>query len=55
MPLEADCAPAVLWAVREGIASGMGDGFEPAGVCTRGQIVTLLYRAYGAREEVSGG
>ncbi len=55
VPPEADCAPAVLWAVREGIASGMGDGFEPAGVCTRGQIVTLLYRAYGSREEVSGG
>lgn len=50
---EAAWAPAALWAVREGIASGTGTGFEPEGICTRGQIVTLLYRAYG--EEVSGG
>ena len=48
-------APAVLWAVREGVASGTGEGFDPQGVCTRGQIVTLLYRAYGAHGEVSGG
>lgn len=45
VPGEAAYAPAVLWAVREGIVSGTGAGFEPAGVCTRGQIVTLLYRA----------
>lgn len=47
-----EAAPAALWAVREGVASGTGDGFDPQGVCTRGQIVTLLYRTYG--DPVSG-
>lgn len=38
---------AVLWAVKNGITNGMGDGiFAPDATCTRGQIVTFLYRAY---------
>ena len=36
---------AVLWAVENGITSGMGNGkFAPDAACTRGQIVTFLYR-----------
>ena len=48
----ADIAPgayyydAVLWAVANGITNGMGEGlFAPDATCTRGQIVTFLYRA----------
>ena len=38
---------AVLWAVEEGITQGYGSEviFNPDGDCTRGQIVTFLYRA----------
>ena len=38
---------AVLWAVEEGITNGYGgnDTFAPNLNCTRGQIVTFLYRA----------
>lgn len=39
-------ANAVAWAVRSGITTGTGNGkFSPNADCTRGQIVTLLYRA----------
>jgi hypothetical protein len=39
---------AVLWAVRENITKGMTDTtFEPNTSCTRGQIVTFLYRDMG--------
>lgn len=39
---------AVLWAVGQGVTNGTGDGttFSPDKPCTRGQIVTFLYRAY---------
>ena len=38
-------ASAVAWAVENGITNGTGDGqFSPAGDCTRGQIVTFLWR-----------
>ena len=37
---------AVAWAVENGITNGMtGTTFEPDGTCTRGQVVTFLYRA----------
>nr|WP_325212532.1 S-layer homology domain-containing protein [uncultured Oscillibacter sp.] len=44
---EADYAGAVAWAVEKEITAGTGDGttFEPEKTCTRGQIVTFLYRA----------
>ena len=36
----------VLWAVRNNITSGTSaTTFSPNGGCTRGQIVTFLYRA----------
>lgn len=39
---------AVLWAVENGITDGTSDTeFSPDAKCTRGQIVTLLYRAEG--------
>ena len=37
----------VLWAYEKGIASGLSeDTFGPDESCTRGQVVTFLYRAY---------
>ena len=42
---EADYARAVAWAVETGITSGTSDStFSPGEPCTRGQIVTFLYR-----------
>lgn len=39
---------AVRWAVEERITSGTSDtAFSPHAPCTRGQIVTFLYRVYG--------
>ena len=38
---------AVLWAVENGITQGTSKTkFSPNDTCTRGQIVTFLYRAY---------
>ena len=38
---------AVLWAVENGITNGMTDTtFAPNSTCTRGHIVTFLYRTY---------
>jgi hypothetical protein len=43
-----DCAEAVAWAVSAGVTEGVGNGlFAPSSVCTRGQIVTFLQRAFG--------
>ena len=40
--------PAVLWAAENGITAGTDSArFSPADPCTRGQIVTLLYRNLG--------
>ncbi|MBR4087601.1 MAG: S-layer homology domain-containing protein [Clostridia bacterium] len=45
---------AVLWAVEKGITNGMdATHFAPDATCTRGQIVTFLYRAAG-KPKVSG-
>lgn len=43
-----DYAKAISWAVEKGVTNGTGDGttFSPENTCTRGQIVTFLYRAY---------
>lgn len=44
---EADYAAAVSWAVENGVTNGTSETeFSPDQVCTRGQIVTFLYRAY---------
>ena len=44
---DAPYAQAVAWAVSEGITTGTGDGttFSPDKTCTRGEIVTFLFRA----------
>lgn len=43
-----DLLDAVDWAVNQGVTNGTGDGttFSPDNPCTRGQIVTFLYRVY---------
>ena len=42
---------AVLWAVEEGVTVGTGpDTFSPGQGCTRGQVVTFLWRAKGEPE-----
>ena len=48
VPTNAYYNKAVLWAVEKGITTGTGDGttFEPNADCTRGQVITFLYRAY---------
>jgi len=46
VPDSADYSQAVAWVAAQGIASGTGENtFSPDAVCTRGQIVTFLYRA----------
>ncbi len=46
VPATADYAQAVAWAVENGITSGSSAAaFSPNATCTRGQIVTFLYRA----------
>ena len=47
---DADYADAVNWAVAQEITNGDGSDtiFSPDKTCTRGQIVTFLYRAYTA-------
>ena len=43
------CYDAVLWAVQTGVAKGTSATmFSPDAPCTRGQIVTFLYRAAGS-------
>lgn len=38
---------AVLWAVENEVTAGVGNGkFGPGNTCTRGQIVTFLYKTY---------
>lgn len=49
VPAAADYAPAVAWAVEKGVTSGTtASTFAPEQTCTRGQIVTFLYRAFAA-------
>lgn len=45
---DADYAGAVNWAVENNVTKGDGSDtiFNPGNTCTRGQIVTFLYRAY---------
>ena len=48
VPASAAYAQAVTWAVKNGITSGTGNRqFSPNNTCTRGEIVTFLYRAMG--------
>ena len=48
VPSDAFYAKAVKWAVENGITEGVGNNrFDPNGQCTRGQVVTFLWRAAG--------
>ncbi len=41
---------AVLWALENGVTSGMSDtAFGTNSTCTRGQIITFLYKVYGPK------
>ena len=49
VPSGAACAQAVAWAAANGITKGTneaGTTFSPDDTCTRGEIVTFLYRGY---------
>ena len=47
VPSNADYAQAVSWAVQRGVTNGKTETtFAPSETCTRGQIVTFLYRNY---------
>ena len=47
VPADSYFANAVAWASANGVTEGVGNGlFAPDNNCTRGQIVTLLFRAY---------
>lgn len=49
-------AEAVRWAVKKGITNGTSeDTFSPEQTCTRGQIVTLLWRMNGEPKAKAGG
>ena len=49
VPMDAYCYEAVKWAASEGITGGIGNNlFAPGLPCTRGQIVTFLWRAAGS-------
>ena len=51
VPADAYCADAVAWAVENGITNGKANGlFGTNDPCTRGQIVTFLWRAAGSPE-----
>ena len=47
VPADSYFADAVAWAAANGVTEGVGGGlFAPDNDCTRGQIVTFLFRAY---------
>ena len=47
VPTDSYFADAVAWAAANGVTEGIGGGlFAPDNDCTRGQIVTFLWRAY---------
>jgi hypothetical protein len=42
---------AVMWALSAGVTAGMGNGvFGANSTCTRAQVATFLYKAYGVNE-----
>ena len=54
VPANSYYADAVLWAAKNGITGGIGNGlFGPNQPCTRAQIVTFLWRAAGSSEPKS--
>ena len=54
VPANSYYADAVMWAAKNGITGGIGNGlFGPNQPCTRAQIVTFLWRAAGSPEPKS--
>jgi len=54
VPASAYYAPAVRWALANGVTTGTSDTtFSPADTCRRGQVVTFLWRAMGKPEPKS--
>ena len=54
VPEDSYYADAVTWAYVTGVTTGTGDTtFSPEGSCTRGQVVTFLWRAAGKPEPAS--
>ncbi len=54
VPDDAYYHDAVLWAVEQGITKGTSDdAFSPDAPCTRAQVVTFLWRAYGEKSASS--
>ena len=50
VPTDSYFAEAVAWAAANGVTEGIGNGlFGPNNNCTRGQIVTFLWRAYNTK------
>ena len=51
VPADAYYHDAVLWALRAGVTTGVSaTTFAPMATCTRGQVVTFLWRAFGKPE-----
>lgn len=49
VPKNASYADAVAWAVKQGVTNGTSaTTFSPSGLCTRGQAMTFLHRAFAA-------
>ena len=56
VPYNAYYADAVMWAVKNGVTTGIGDNaFGPNIACTRSQMVTFLWRAAGCPAPRSSG
>jgi len=54
VPASAPYAQAVAWAVQHGVTNGTSaTTFSPDAICTRGQIVTFLWRAAGCPEPIA--
>ena len=55
VPEDAYFAPAVQWALDNGVTTGTSSTtFSPDATCTRGQVVTFLWRASGCPEPEAG-
>lgn len=56
VPRDAYYSAAVDWAISKGITTGTGNGqFSPNASCTRGEMVTFLWRAAGSPAPSGGG
>ena len=55
VPEDSYYASAVAWALENGVTTGTSaTTFSPSSTCTRGQVVTFLWRASGCPEPETG-